>query len=397
MPGHNMRSGSASKPKNIGKTTKRMIKDFKKEMPLIIIIILLSIASATLIVYAPILLKDILSQDNIKTMFVVGADMNLSIDWAIFGQKFGVLILVYVISALLQWLSQFVSVSIGAKYAYNMRDKVQNKLDRLPLSYFDRVAYGDTLSIGTNDVDNISRNIQTIITQTFLGVTLFLGSFIAMLATKWELALIALCALPITLMIVFLVTKFSGKQFTKYRHELGILNGKVEEDYAGYMIIKLFNKEDDVEKEFSECNERMAKADNSSQFLSGLIFPLTIFINNLGYVAIAVLAGMISDAATMIVFFLFFRAFTSPFQQLGQIANVMQSVVASGERIYELLDQDEEDRDKKGSISTEDNIKGNFKFNDVFDLDKLVSLCFGFELACNFLQFAMQFEAFILP
>ncbi|MFA6667779.1 MAG: ATP-binding cassette domain-containing protein, partial [Bacilli bacterium] len=139
-----------------------------------------------------------------------------------------------------------------------------------------------------------------------------------------------------------------------------------EEDYAGYMIIKLFNKEKDIEQDFDESNEKMAKADGNSQFLSGLIFPTTIFINNLAYVGVAVLAGIISDAGTMIVFFLFLRLFSSPFQQLGQIASTIQSVIASGERIYVLLDQKEEDPDKEKSITDESKIKGDFKFDNVF-------------------------------
>jgi ATP-binding cassette subfamily B multidrug efflux pump len=151
-----------------------------------------------------------------------------------------------------------------------------------------------------------------------------------MMVVDYRLAFVALASLPLTLLVVYFVSKFSGKEFTNYRSELGTLNGKVEEDYAGYQIIKLFNKQDDVEKDFDNTNEKMAKADQKSQFFSGIIWPTTIFINNLAYVGIAVVAGIISDAATMITFFLFLKLFNQPFQQLGQIANVIQSVVASG-------------------------------------------------------------------
>lgn len=351
------------KPTNSKKTILRMIKDFKKEMGLIIFVVILSILSAVLNVYSPILLQDIFN--SVSEIFKMEGNV-ITISWNIFYQKFGIIIGVYIVSAILQWLSQYIAASIGARYAYEMRDRVQKKLDKLPLSYFDKTSYGDTLSIGTNDVDNISRNLQTIITQLFAGIALFLGSLIAMLVTDWRLALVALVSLPLTLIIVVLISKFSGKQFTTYRNELGVLNGKVEEDYAGYMIIKLFNKEKDIEQDFDESNEKMAKADGNSQFLSGLIFPTTIFINNLAYVGVAVLAGIISDAGTMIVFFLFLRLFSSPFQQLGQIASTIQSVIASGERIYVLLDQKEEDPDKEKSITDESKIKGDFKFDNVF-------------------------------
>ncbi len=353
------------KPKNSKKTTLRMIKDFKHELPLIIVVILLSIGSAVLNVLSPIYLQKILSDDGMKAIFET-TNSTLHINWGIFCTKFGIVIGIYVASALLGWLSQFLSASISADYAYEMRDKIDRKLDKLPLSYFDRTAYGDTLSIGTNDVDNISRNLQTILTQIFSGIALFVGSLIAMLVTRWELAMVSVASLPLTLLIVFLISKFSGKQFTIYRKELGVLNGKVEEDYAGYKIIKLFNKEEDVKASFDISNEEMRKSDGKSQFLSGLIFPATFFVQNLAYVGISVVGGLISDAATMITFFIFLRLFNQPFQQLGQIASVIQSVLASGERIYDLLDEEEEKPDLEDSIIDEEKIKGNFKFDDIY-------------------------------
>src|SRR5574344_220875 len=368
MPGPMRGQGGRTleKPTNFKGATRRMIKDFKHEMPLIIVVILLSVASSILSIYSPILLRDILSNENLMAMFSVDVNQNIVIVWDIFVQKFSILMGIYILSALLSWLSEFISASIAAKYAYEMRDKMQKKLDRLPLNYFDKVAYGDTLSIGTNDVDNISRNLNTIITQTFAGITLFIGTLVAMMVVDYRLAFVALASLPLTLLVVYFVFKFSGKEFTNYRSELGTLNGKVEEDYAGYQIIKLFNKQDDVEKDFDNTNEKMAKADQKSQFFSGIIWPTTIFINNLAYVGIAVVAGIISDAATMITFFLFLKLFNQPFQQLGQIANVIQSVVASGERIFTLLDQKQESKDKLDAISNEEKIKGDFKFDNVF-------------------------------
>lgn len=363
MPRHDMRNNY--KPKNMKKTFARMIKDFKGLNPLIVVIVVLSVLGALLNVLSPVVLKDILSQENMMKMFKVVGD-TIHIEWLIFYQKFGIIIGIYVLASILQWLSEFLSASISAKYAYGLRDRVDKKLDKLPLSYFDKTAYGDTLSIGTNDVDNISRNLQTIITQTFTGVALFVGSLVAMFVTNWQIALVAIASLPLTLIIVFLISKFSGKQFKNYRTELGVLNGKVEEDYAGYKVIKLFNKEEDIEKEFDISNEKMRRADGLSQFFSGLIFPTTFFIQNLTYVGIAVVGGLISDAATMITFFLFLELFNSPFQQLGQIASVIQSVMASGERIYNLLDETEEVKDVDSAITNEELIKGNFKFDNVY-------------------------------
>lgn len=358
------RVDQAEKPKEFRKTFSKMIKDFSNQWYLILFIIILAIGSAVLTVITPNLLRNIL--DTAANMFVIDQiNLSISIKWDLFFSNFGLLLGLYAIAALLSWLSEFAAVSVSARYSYDMRVKIQNKLDSLPLSYFDRVPYGDTLSVGTNDVDNISRNLQSIITQIFSGVTLFFGSLIAMLVIDWRIALVAFVSLPLSFIFIIFISIFSGRLFTKYRKDLGELNGKIEETYAGYKIIKLFNKEQDVEDSFNETNVRMEKSDRFSQFLSGLIFPTTFFVNNLCYVGIAVVAGIVSSAGTMISFFMYLNLFTRPLQQIGQIANIIQSVVASGERIYALLEEKEEEKDPAKAINDETDIKGQFDFENV--------------------------------
>ncbi len=375
---------SVEKPENFGATFKRMIKEFKKERVLIIIIMLMTVVSSVLTIVSPIILNNLLngafpSVDTSTAINITDAEtellsfaiatdgtITLSIKWSFFFSRFGILLGLYVLAAFFSWLAEFMTVSLSNRYAYNMRKEIKDKLDRLPLSYYDRVPYGDTLSIGTNDVDNIARNLQNIIVQLTSGVMLFVGTLVAMFITKWQLALVALCSLPFTILVVFLVSKFSQKQFIAYRKELGILDGLVEEDYAGYVVLKLFNKEQDAVDEFNKTNSKMAKADQISQFLSGLIFPTTNFINNLAYVGIAVVGGIIRDPASMITFFIFLNIFNRPFQQVGQIINIIQSVVASGERVYKLLDEEEIIPDKEGAIDVEDDIKGAFEFDHVY-------------------------------
>ena len=373
MPGPG-RGRSIDKPQNMKLVFKRMLKDFKKEYVVLIFVILFAIGSAVLNIIAPIFLGEFLNHalpQDIATsplfnFVLVDGSTVVQINWDYFFYNFGVLLGFYVGSALFSWLSEWLSVGVGARYAYEFRDKILIKLDKLPLSYFDRVPYGDTLSVCTNDVDNISRNLQSIITQTTSGVSLFFGSLIAMFIYDYRLAFIALAVLPITLLIVFLISKHSQKQFASYRKELGDLNGKVEENYAGVSVIKLFNKEDDVEADFDIVNKRMAKADGLSQFLSGFVFPTTIFINNVAYVAIAVIGGIIGQIGTMISFFTLLSLFTRPFQQIGQIANIIQSVLASGERIYSLLDEVEEIPDKATAETEENKIQGEFDFDHVY-------------------------------
>ena len=373
MPGPG-RARSIDKPQNMKLVFKRMLKDFKKEYVVLIFVILFAIGSAVLNIIAPIFLGEFLNHalpQDISTsplfnFVLVDGSTVVQINWDYFFYNFGVLLGFYVGSALFSWLSEWLSVGVGARYAYEFRDKILIKLDKLPLSYFDRVPYGDTLSVCTNDVDNISRNLQSIITQTTSGVSLFFGSLIAMFIYDYRLAFIALAVLPITLIIVLLISKHSQKQFASYRKELGDLNGKVEENYAGVSVIKLFNKEDDVEADFDIVNKRMAKADGLSQFLSGFVFPTTIFINNVAYVAIAVVGGIIGQIGTMISFFTLLSLFTRPFQQIGQIANIIQSVLASGERIYSLLDEVEEIPDKATAETEENKIQGEFDFDHVY-------------------------------
>lgn len=370
------RQMTIAKPKNFSKTLKKMLKDFKKEYVLLVIVIILSILSAVLSILSPLVLQNLLNSASLSNgssssaLFEVLVNQDgmqyVQINWPFFFSRFGLMFGLYVLSAFLTFLAEFITVSISARFSYDMRERVKAKLDRLPLSYFDKVPYGDTLSIGTNDVDNISRNLQTIIVQTCNSITLFVGTFIAMLVTKWQLALVAIVSLPFTILIVILVSKFSQKQFRIYRKELGDLNGQVEEDYAGYLIIKLFNKQQDLINEFEVTNAKMSNSDKISQFLSGLIFPTTNFINNLAYVGIAVVGGLLQDPGAMITFFIFLNMFSRPFQQIGQIVNIIQSVVASGERIYELLEEKEFEPDPVNAIDTDENILGKFEFNNVY-------------------------------
>ena len=370
------RQMTIAKPKNFSKTLKKMLKDFKKEYVLLVIVIILSILSAVLSILSPLVLQNLLNSASLSNgssssaLFEVLVNQDgmqyVQINWPFFFSRFGLMFGLYVLSAFLTFLAEFITVSISARFSYDMRERLKAKLDRLPLSYFDKVPYGDTLSIGTNDVDNISRNLQTIIVQTCNSITLFVGTFIAMLVTKWQLALVAIVSLPFTILIVILVSKFSQKQFRIYRKELGDLNGQVEEDYAGYLIIKLFNKQQDSINEFEVTNAKMSNSDKISQFLSGLIFPTTNFINNLAYVGIAVVGGLLQDPGAMITFFIFLNMFSRPFQQIGQIVNIIQSVVASGERIYELLEEKEFEPDPVNAIDTDENILGKFEFNNVY-------------------------------
>ncbi|NCA95478.1 MAG: ABC transporter ATP-binding protein [Methanomicrobia archaeon] len=357
-----------SKPKNYKKAIRRLISDLRPLLGTFIFVIIILITSATLSVLMPILLRDFMntfmdpasgyiSYDPVAGIFHIG--------WPSIMSRFALMMSFYVGSALLMWLADWIVVKISADYAYNMREKIKAKLDLMPLSYFDRNTYGEILSRGTNDVDNISRHMSTIINQTILGISIFIGVIIAMFVTAWQLALVAIAILPFTILFTVLIAVNSQKEFKKYRGQLGKLNSIAEENYAGFKIVKLFNKEDDVAEAFDKVNDAMMKADRKSQWLSGFIFPTMRFINNLGFIGVSIVGGFMENIGNMVSFFLFLQMFQQPFQQIGQISSIIQSVLASGERIYDLLDEIEMEPETIDAIGDESQIKGEIVFDNV--------------------------------
>ncbi|NCA96920.1 MAG: ABC transporter ATP-binding protein [Bacteroidia bacterium] len=357
-----------ARPKNFKKVVIRMIGDFKPLLATFIFVIVILLISATLSVLTPVILRDFMnnftdpstgfiSYDPIAGLFHIG--------WTKIIGSFATMMALYVGSALLTWLADWIVVKISADYAYNMRERIKAKLDLMPLSYFDRNTYGEILSRGTNDIDNISRNLSTIVNQTVLGISVFVGVIIAMFVTAWQLALVAIAILPFTILATVLIAVNSQKEFKKYRRQLGGLNSIIEENYAGFKVVKLFNKEEDVARQFNAVNDEMMKADRKSQWLSGFIFPTMRFINNLGFIGVSIVGGFIANIGNMIAFFWFLQLFQQPFQQIGQISNVIQSVMASGERVYDMLDELEMEAETSGAISDEEAIKGNIVFEHV--------------------------------
>lgn len=351
-----------AKPKNPRRAASHILADFKPLLGIFIFVIFILLASSTLSVLLPIFLGEFVN--NFKNL-AVKIDGIYVIDWPEVLKQVAVMMSFYVGSALFMWLADWIVVKISADYAYDVRSKIKDKLDRLPLSYFDKNTYGEILSRGTNDVDNISRNMSHIINQSILGISIFLGTVIAMFVTSWQLALVAIAILPFTILFTVLIAVNAQKEFKKYRAHLGKLNSIAEENYSGFKIVKLFNKENDVAQAFEKVNETMMKADWKSQWLSGFIFPTMRFIGNLGFIGVSVVGGILQNPGDMVAFFLFLQMFQQPFQQIGQISSVIQSVLASGERIYELINEPEMEVDSQEAIASEDGIKGEIIFDNV--------------------------------
>ena len=215
---------------------------------------------------------------------------------------FGLMIGVIVAAALLGTIAQLIAIKISGAYAYNLRNKIRAKIDRLPLSYFDKHPHGELLSIGTNDVDAIAQTLNNTLITVVSSITLFVAILIGMLLVNWRLALVALGMLPFVVIITLVITKNSQNQFITFQKKTGELEGVVEENFSGLQVIQLFNQQDKQLETFTNLNDSMAKSNFWSQWLSSFIFPSIRFINNLGFVGVLLVAGVINDVISLAPF-----------------------------------------------------------------------------------------------
>lgn len=354
------------KPKNFKGTLRRLVSDFKPYQAALIFVAIIITISVVFTLLSPLYIRDILN-DIIANPALFFDEVNgyLSLKWMDILLRFGIIVGFYFFSHFFTWLSEFLLIPISNRYSYKIRQSFQAKMDRLPLSFFDRQTYGEILSKGTNDVDSVSRSLQGILSSVLSSLFMFVGTLVMMFITSWQLTLVALAILPISLFVTIFIAKNSQKRFKAYYAKLGMLNGLIEENYSGYRIVKLFNKEKETVEKFTNINDELAKADRMSQFFSGIIFPAINFVNNLGFVGIAVVGGLIDNIGNMVAFFILVSLFQRPFQMLGQISNIIQSSIAAAERIYKIMDEPELPKQTKGAIQTNDKIKGKIEFKDV--------------------------------
>ncbi|MDD5018359.1 MAG: ABC transporter ATP-binding protein [Eubacteriales bacterium] len=289
---------------------------------------------------------------------------NMAID---FGKIGGILLTVlalYLVSALFNFVMQFVMAKTSQTIVYDMRNEVDRKLARLPLKFFDGRTHGEILSRVTNDIDTVSTTLQQGLTQVITSITMLIGITVMMFTISWVITLVCLVVLPLSFVIVRMIIKKSQKYFKGQQKELGHINGHVEEMYAGHTVVKAFGREDDSQAKFDEINDRLYNAGWKAQFLSGIMMPMMNFISNLSYVFVCAIGGiMVINGRISIgdvqAFIQYSRQFTQPIAQTAQIANVMQSTVAAAERVFEILDEEEmskendetELKDPKGAVA----------------------------------------------
>ena len=271
------------------------------------------------------------------------------IDFAYIGKVLLFLLGMYLLSAAFSFIQGWLMSGLSQKVCYDFRDQISKKINRLPLAYFEKRTVGEVLSRITNDVDTLGQSLNQSVTQLITSVATMVGVLIMMLSISPKMTLIALLILPVSLALVLVVVKFSQKYFKAQQATLGVVNGQVEEVYSGHNVIKAFNREAAVLDDFNDANDKLYESAWKSQFLSGLMQPIMNFVGNLGYVAVAIVGSIFAAAGAITIgdiqaFIQYVKNFTQPIQQLAQVSNMLQSMTAAAERVFEFLNEPEEDQ-----------------------------------------------------
>ena len=294
---------------------------------------------------------------------------NGGIDFTYIGKILLFCLGLYVLSVAFSFVQGFIMTGITQKVCYRMRREVSEKINRMPMSYFESRTYGEVLSRITNDIDTMGNGLNQSITQLITSVSTVIGVIVMMLTISPLMTLISVLILPISIMLMMFVIKKSQRFFKQQQEYVGHINGQVEEVYGGHNVIKAFNKENDVRREFHETNETLYKSAWKSQFFSGLMQPIMMFVGNLGYVAVAISGAALAIRGTIQIgdiqaFIQYVKNLTQPVQQVAQVTNMMQQMAAAAERVFELLEEKEEEQIVENPVSTE-GIKGEVTFEHV--------------------------------
>lgn len=378
MPGPRDGGKPVVKAKNFKGTTKKLIKNYLAQYKIkLLIVLIFAIGSTIFTIVGPKILG------NATTEIFSGLMGKLSgatgIDFGKIAQILFTLLGLYVISVIFSVVQGFTMTSVVQKLTYNLRNQLAQKINKLPMNYFDKKTNGEVLSIVTNDIDTLSMNLNQSVTQIITSICTIIGILIMMFSISWEMTLISIIILPVSGFIVGMVAKKSQKYFKMQQDYLAHVNGQVEEIYSGLNIVKAFNSEEKVLKEFKTSNGKLYKSAWKSQFLSGLMHPIMNFISNIGYVGVAVVGGYFAIQGKITVgniqsFIQYNRQFTQPIGQIAQISSMLQAMIAAAERIFEFLEEEEEPETLNGITDTS-KLKGNIEFDHVkfgYNKDKIV-------------------------
>lgn len=377
MGGGHMKMGQ-EKAKDFKGTMKKLISYLSPYKLAILLVIVFAIGSSVFNIVGPKILG------NATTKIFEGLVSKVSnsgggIDFDAIFRTLTILASLYIISSIFSFIQTFITSDISQKVSYNLRKSISEKINKLPLNYYDKKTNGEVLSRVTNDIDAISQNLNQILSQMITSATTLIGVLIMMLSISVTMTLVSLIVIPLSLVMIMLVVRKSQKHFRAQQEYLGHTNGHIEEMYSGHNIMKAFNGEEKAIEEFDKLSDTLYNSAWKSQFLSGMMMPIMTFIGNLGYVIVAIMGGFLAirnkiQVGDILAFIQYVRSFMQPIAQTAQIANVMQQTAAAAERVFEFLEEEEVVEDVKNPISTE-GIEGAVEFDHVrfgYNEDKII-------------------------
>lgn len=390
-PGGYGQAGTGEKAKDLKKTGKKLLVYMGRYKIALVLVLLFAIAGTVFTIVGPKILGNATTElyNGLISMISGGEGIN-------FGKIAEILLFLlglYVVSALFMFIQGLIMTNITQKITYRMRKEIAEKINRLPMNFFDSRQTGEVLSIITNDVDTLSMNLNQSATQMITSVTTIIGILIMMFSINWIMTIVALLILPLSMSIISVIVKKSQRHFRSQQEYLGHVNGQVEETFGGVNIVQAFNNEEKTIDEFERNNQVLYKSAWKSQFLSGLMQPVMQFVGNLGYVAIAVLGGYFVINGTIMVgdiqsFIQYVRSFTQPIMQVAQVSNMFQSMAAAAERVFAFLEEEEEEQTAKvhatltettvDSTGVEHSVQRNVTVEDMIGNVEFKNVHFGY-------------------
>ena len=345
----------------------------------LVVVVIFAILSSIFSIVGPKILGNATTEIYSGIMGKILGTNSAGINFIAIGKILLVLLVLYLLSAGFSYIQSYIVAGIVQKMSYSFRKQISEKMNRMPLKYFDKRSKGDVLSILTNDVGMISENLNQSLTQVITSIVTLIGVLIMMFSISWIMTLIAIIILPVSGLLMGSIVKKSQKYFTEQQKYLGKVNGEVEEIYGGHNVVKAFNGEDSAYESFEKLNKTLYSSAWKSQFLSGLMMPIMNFIGNFGYVLMSIVGGYLTilgaiQVGDILAFIQYIRSFTQPIAQLTQVANLMQTTAAACERVFEFLDEEEEVQVIENPVR-DVNIKGDVAFKDVsfgYNEDKII-------------------------
>lgn len=369
--------GPVEKAKDFKGSVKKLAEYIGKYKFGVLLVILFTIGSTVFSILGPKILGE--ATTAIFEGLVSKANGGAGIDFDYIKNILILILVLYIISAVFSFIQGYVMTGISQKVTYRLRKELSEKISRMPMNYFDTKTHGEVLSRFTNDVDTLSQSLNQSVTQIITSVAMIIGITVMMLTISPLLTVVTILVLPLSMILIAAVIKKSQKYFKEQQEYLGHVNGQVEEVYSGHNVVKVFNGEEAVLEEFDIANQKLYQSAWKSQFLSGMMMPIMIFVGNLGYVAVAILGGYLAVKGKIKVgeiqsFIQYVKSFTQPIAQMAQVSNMLQSTAAAAERVFEFLEEEEEDQVVENPVSIE-GLEGSITFDHVhfgYNPDKII-------------------------